>query len=154
MKIPDHSIQTQFRCVRRRFKGRYLRSVGPVEATALLNVILLLFMMHMFTSSYVLQPGIRLALPPAPFEDGVPYGSLILTITQEGMLFFDDERVDWQTLPAAFAKTIHPSRGDTLLVEADEGTPYQSLVRIYTLARDAGIRDVALATRPPPLASP
>mgnify|MGYP003596993888 CR=1 FL=1 len=37
MRIPDQSIQMQFRSVRRRFRGRYRRAVGPVEVTALLN---------------------------------------------------------------------------------------------------------------------
>ena len=39
MRIPDQTIQMQFRSVRRRFKGRYRRAVGPIEVTALLNVI-------------------------------------------------------------------------------------------------------------------
>ena len=46
MRIPDQHIQMQFRTVRRRFKGRYRRAVGPIEVTALLNVLALVGLMN------------------------------------------------------------------------------------------------------------
>jgi len=154
MKIPDHSIQTQFRCVRRHFKGRYMRAVGPVEVIALLNVLFLLFMFHMLGSAYILQPGVRVSLPTAPFQDGVPYGAMIFTITQEGMLFFNDERIDWNAVAPRLQKAVRDGRESTLLIEADEQTPYRSLLQIYTEAKAVGISEVALAVRPPPAVKP
>ena len=148
MRIPDQPIQMQFRSVRRRFKGRYRRAVGPIEVVAVLNVILLLGMCVFASSRFVLQPGIRVRLPAAPFADGALYGSRILTISQEGMLFFNDERME----PVRLEKALLQSGGDeALLIEADEGTSYGTLVEIYSMAVRAGIREVVLATRPPPV---
>lgn len=149
MRIPDQPIQMQFRSVRRRFKGRYRRSVGPVEVAALLNVILLIGLFHFASSHFVLQPGVRVRLPVAPFLDGAIYGARVLTISQEGMVFFNDERMELDRLEGALARTP----GDaTLLIEADEGTPYGTLIEVYSMAVKVGIRDVVLATRPPAVA--
>ncbi len=148
MRIPDQPIQMQFRSVRRRFKGRYRRAVGPIEVTALLNVIALVLMFFFSSSRFVLQPGVRVRLPPAPFTDGVPYGSRVLTLTQEGMIFFNDEHMTLDRLQAALARTTGE---EPLLVEADEKTGYGTLMEIYVLATKAGIREVVLATRPPPM---
>jgi biopolymer transport protein ExbD len=146
MRIPDQPIQMQFRSVRRRFKGRYRRSVGPIEVAALLNIILLMGLFHFSASRFVLQPGVRVRLPVAPFLDGEVYGARVLTISQEGMLFFNDERLELDRLEDAL---VH-SRGEAaLLIEADEGTPYGTLIEVYALAVKAGIREVVLATRPP-----
>ena len=146
MRIPDQSIQMQFRSVRRRFTGRYRRSVGPIDVVALLNVILLLGMVLFASERFVLQPGVRVRLPEAPFLDGALPGTRVLTISQEGMLFFQDERMAPDALESALART----RGDEpLLIEADEGTDYGTLIRIYGMAVRAGIREVVLATRPP-----
>lgn len=149
MRIPDQPIQLQFRSVRRRFTGRYRRTVGPVEVTALLNVVLLVGMFHFASARFVLQPGVRVRLPVAPFADGAPYGARVLTLSQGGMAFFNDERVTLEALGAALAKTPAAGGESPLLIEADEGTSYGTLMKIYALAADAGIREVVLATRPP-----
>ena len=149
MRIPDQSLQLQFRTVRRRFKGRYRRAVGPIEVTALLNVIVLAGMFHFAAARFVLQPGVRVRLPEAPFTDGIPYGTRVLTLSQEGLMFFNDQRMAWDRLEAALA---HTTGDDPLLIEAGAGTPYGTLLEVYTLALKSGIREVVLATRPPPLA--
>lgn len=152
MRIPDQTIQMQFRSVRRRFKGRYRRAVGPIEVTALLNVILLLGMFHFASLSFVLQPGVRVRLPAAPFTDGAPYGSRVLTLSQEGLVFFNDERMAMDALGSALAHAGNDMDSSPLLIEADEGTPYGTLMEVYALATKAGIREVVLATRPSPVA--
>jgi biopolymer transport protein ExbD len=152
MRIPDQPIQMQFRSVRRRFKGRYRRAVGPVEVTALLNVILLVGMFHFASLRFVLQPGVRVRLPEAPFTDGAPYGARVLTLSQEGLVFFNDERMALDALGAALARAGSDMDSSPLLIEADEGTSYGTLMEVYALAMKAGIRDVVLATRPSPVA--
>lgn len=149
MRIPDQSLQLQFRTVRRRFTGRYRRAVGPVEVTALLNVMMLAGMFHFASARFVLQPGVRVRLPEAPFTDGAPYGARVLMLSQEGLVFFNDQRIAWDRLEAALARTTGEA---PLLIEADVGTAYGTLLDVYALAVKAGIREVVLATRPPPVA--
>ena len=152
MRIPDQPIQMQFRSVRRRFKGRYRRAVGPVEVTALLNVVALLLMFQFASARFVLQPGVRVRLPEAPFTDGAPYGARVLTLAQGGLMFFNDERMTLATLGPALARSGRVAAGSPLLIEADEGTSYGTLMDVYALAAEAGLREVVLATRPPPVA--
>ena len=152
MRIPDQPIQLQFRSVRRRFKGRYRRAVGPIEVTALLNVMALVLMFLFTTSRFILQPGVHVRLPEAPFTDGAPYGARVLTLAQGGLIFFNDEKIELPSLGEALIRAGHDPAGVPLLVEADEGTSYGMLMQVYALAAQAGIRDVVLATRPPPVA--
>ena len=152
MRIPDQPIQMQFRSVRRRFRGRYRRAVGPIEVTALLNVVMLVGLFHFASARFVLQPGVRVRLPEAPFADGAPYGARVLTLAQGGLLFFNDERMTLATLGPALVRAGRADTEAPLLIEADEGTPYGTLMQVYALAAEAGLRDVVLATRPPPVA--
>ena len=63
-------------------------------------------------------------------------------------MFFNDERIALDRLGAALAG----ADDSPLLIEADEGTAYRTLMEVYSLATKAGIREVVLATRPPPVA--
>ena len=74
MRIPDQPIQLQFRSVRRRFKGRYRRAVGPIEVTALLNVMMLVGMFCFLRRDLWMQPGIRI-IAGCRISDGIPYGA-------------------------------------------------------------------------------
>ena len=146
MRSPDQPIQLQCRSVGGRLKGRYRRAVGPIEVTVLLNVMMLVGMFLFLASRFVVQPGIRIHLPVAEFQDGIPYGARVLTLAHGGLIFFNDERLELPQLAAAFSSVEDSA---PLLIEADETTPYSTLVEVYSLAVKAGIREVLLATRPP-----
>ena len=97
--------------------------------------------------TFVLQPGVVIQLPESPFTDGVSYGSIIVTISQEGMMFFNDERTTLGGLASAFSQAAHEDEGATLLIEADRRVSHGTIVEIYNMALAAGIREVALGTR-------
>ena len=133
----------------RRFHTRLRPACDPMSVVPLLNVVLLLWLFSMINSSFVLQPGIRMELPSAPFTAGARYGTWVVTLTQEGLVFFNDERVPLEGLKAAFVKTVSGKEPVSLLIEADGRVRHQTLVDIYTMATEAGFREVVLATRLP-----
>ncbi|MFH0880287.1 MAG: biopolymer transporter ExbD, partial [Lentisphaerota bacterium] len=83
----------------------------------------------------------------SPFYSGVPYEAMVVTISQEGMIFFNDERTALKGLAQAFAQAAHDHPEATLVIEADGRVLHSTLAEIYNMAMGAGIRKVALATR-------
>ena len=136
-----------------RMDGRFLRRFplrmkplrSPLGAIPLSDVVLLLFLFWMVQSPFVKQPAIRMDLPAAPLRDAAPYGPLIVTVTQEGMVFFNDQRTTLEGLRTAFTRAAHDHPDVPLIVEADERVFHGTLVQIYRMAMAAGIREVALA---------
>jgi biopolymer transport protein ExbD len=131
----------------RLFRTRLAPLDGRPNPVALITVALLVFLFFLLHASFVVQPGIRVELPAGPFEAGARYDALILTLSQEGMVFFNDSRTTLEGLPLAFRQAAHDRRDATLIVEADERVPYQRLVAVYNMASEAGIRRILLATR-------
>ena len=153
MIVPSATLQLRFRTVRRRFPARCGFAVGPLDIVALMNVVILAGMFCFASSGFVLQPGVQVRLPEAPFLDGAAYGARTLAVTAEGLLFYDDELVS----PEEFERRLsEESEGAStplpLLVEADAGTSYELLMRIWSVAVRNGIDDVVLAARPPAMA--
>jgi len=62
------------------------------------------------------------------------------------MVFFNDERTTLKGLPSAFRAEVFRDPTTVLVIEADERVPYQTLITIYNMAREAGVQKVALAT--------
>lgn len=136
--------------LRRQLRPRNRRTRGFLDAAPLADVVLLLLFFFISQSGFVLQPGIHVRLPVSEFADGAPYSGLVVTISQEGLVFFNDERTTLEGLASAFERSAHERANATLLIEADGRVRHESLIRIYNMARSAGILDVVLAHRLPP----
>jgi biopolymer transport protein ExbD len=132
----------------RRYRTALRLSRRPIEWAPFLNLGLLVLMFQLFSSVFVLQPGVRVDLPVSGFTAGTPYGPMIVTLTQEGMVFFNDERTPLEGLGSAFADARHRHRDVAVTVQADYRVPYGAVIRVMNMALDAGIRTVNLATHP------
>ncbi len=106
------SVLGRIRFVRRRFPVGHRLAHGPFEAVPLINVVLLLVLFVLLHMPFVLQPGIVVDLPASAFTEGMPYGGLVVAVSQEGMVFFNDERTTMDGLSSAFSQAAfeHPDR--------------------------------------------
>jgi biopolymer transport protein ExbD len=133
--------------LRRHFLPRRRLICSPVPAVALVNVVLLLFFFYAAYSRFVLQPGILVSLPSAGFVSGTHYGSMVVTLTQEGLFFFNDEQTSMENLESAFSQALHEHPDTALVIEADGRVRHSTLVEVYNMALAAGVKQVSLATR-------
>jgi biopolymer transport protein ExbD len=132
----------------RRFKAKSHFARGYSFGATALNAALLLLGFYILSSHFVLQPGIRIELPEAPFADGVPFlQSTIITITHTGDLFFNDEHASMDRLQSAMARALYANPNHTLLIEADKRVEFGKLVEIYNQAQSAGFEHIMMATR-------
>jgi len=112
------------------------------------DIALLVWLFFLVASSYVIQPGIRISLPPADFVEGASYRNCVIAVAQEGMVFFNDERVPRESLPALLADAVKADPSGGLLIEADQRVSHRTLMEVFNMAVNAGITNVVVATRP------
>jgi len=143
----DPRITERIRFLRRRFMARRRMFAGPMVAVPLVNVALLVILFFVINSAFVLQPGVVVNLPTSSFTSGAQYGPMVVMITQEGMVFFNDERTTIDGLQSAFAQMAFESPDTPLIIEADGQVRNATIVRIYNMAMAVGVRKVLLATR-------
>ena len=135
---------------------------GLVDAAPWLNVTLLVILYLFLTAPYVLQPGIVIQLPTGPFADGRPYGTRLAIISQESpepgmrdeIAFFDDERFlvrdtnQMAALRLRLGRVAKDRPAASLIVEADQRVLHGTIIAVFNMAADAGIREINVATRP------
>lgn len=152
MRLTRHDSYDRLFFFRGNYRPRHSVRRGFTGVTALVDALLLLALFLYAQSAFVLQPGVRLVLPSAPFTDGAPHGAMVVVVSQEGFVFFNDERIPLEGLASAFRQTAHAAESTTLLIEADARVRQETLIAIYNMAAEAGITDVMLASRLPPSA--
>ena len=149
MSQTDKTITERIGYLRRRYRPHHRLFKGPIDVVPLVNVVLLFMLFFILQSPFVMRPGITVNLPTASFASGVPYGAMVVTISQEGIVFFNDERTTMEGLSSALSQSVYDHPDVSLVIEADGRVQHSTLVEVYNKAMAAGIKNVVLATRLP-----
>jgi biopolymer transport protein ExbD len=95
-------------------------------------------------------PGARIDLPMAEQLPGAARPTVVVAVDLSGQIYFESQVVQEESLQARLASTVRQAKEPpTLVLLADKAVPYELIVRLGTVARAAGIREVLLAARPP-----
>jgi len=158
-----------------RLKTRAKIVCGPVPLAPLVDVVFLLLIFFMISSSLVFWPGIRvetkIQLPRSRTSSMSAADKLIITMTRSDLLFFNDNPVSWKDLELRLKEAVRRSRLATakrsatdagsagrmqrsplVVLRADQTIPYGKIVEVMSLARslDLGVylvTDTQEATR-------
>lgn len=131
----------------RTFLPRRRTGRGFLVGTVFLNAALLFSAFILATSHFVLKPGIMIDLPVASQTGGILFNDMVLNISREGLLFFNDEQVKPDDLESVLRSAVQARPGIALILESDATTSQASLASIYDAAARAGFRRVFMATR-------
>ncbi len=127
-------------------KGRRL------EITPLIDVVLLLLIFFMLTSSFVFNPGIKVNIPEYSSAENIRPTDLVVTITKSNEVFFKGKYMsqidNFRQLKLEFQKAARETKDPRLIIEADIGVPFGKVVDIMSFAMDEGLYNQAIATRP------
>jgi biopolymer transport protein ExbD len=132
---------------------------GQLDAAPFAGVFFLFLIFVALRPNLVLTPGVPIRLPQAGDLTGTPSLTVVVAVDASGELYYDNQVVNEEGLRNRLREEVSHSREPlTLVVEADRDVKYDELVRLSLLARDLGIKDALLATRPqfgaPPRSSP
>ena len=135
--------------LRRKFPSKVRPVRGVLEVAPWVDVVLLIVLFFIVNSAFVLRPGISMELPVSPMTDGARYDAMVVTVSQDNMVFFNDEKSTLDGLAAMLDEAAQKRPDASLVIEADARVQNRTLVDIYNMAAAAGIKRVTLATRLP-----
>lgn len=149
MNAPDRPIPSGgVRFLHRRYTHRLRVCRGVIGGVPLLDVLLVLAAFVVLNDRVTLRPAIPLELPVMETMAGVPDGYVMVTITRDEWIFIDDQRLALDQLRGPLAVAAQREPGADLLIQADRRVTQDTLVQLYSLARQAGFAAVWLATTP------
>ena len=131
----------------KRRKNR-MKGLNTIDIAPLIDVVFLLLIFFMLTSSFISEPGIEVNLPKAVTSEAVEERSLIITITSENVIYVNREVVILRELESMLRKAYMEER--SLFIKADRRASVGRIVEVWDLARDLGIPKINIATEAGP----
>jgi biopolymer transport protein ExbD len=122
---------------------------GQPDAAPFASVFFLLVLFLLLRSGLVFTPGIPLELPESVDLPGADQPTLDVAVDKAGNFYFDNQIV----APPALRDRMRGLAAEsdlplTLVIHAHRDVPYETLIRLASLADAAGIKKALLATRP------
>ena len=121
-----------------------------VNLTPLIDVVFLLLIFFMVSTTFEHQSRIKIDLPeasaaPTSQEDE----SLEILIDAQGRYFIGDQQVvntTAKTLKSAISKAVGEREGLAVIIRADATTPHQAVITALDVTSQLGLTHISLAT--------
>jgi biopolymer transport protein ExbD len=121
-----------------------------VNLTPLIDVVFLLLIFFMVSTTFEHQSRIKIDLPEATAVPTRPEDeSLEIIIDAQGRYFIDSEQVvntTPKTLKTAISKAVGEREGLAVTIRADANTPHQAVVTALDVSSQLGLTRISLAT--------
>ncbi|UCD58304.1 MAG: biopolymer transporter ExbD [Candidatus Hydrogenedentota bacterium] len=124
------------------------RKRPSINITSLIDVMFLLLIFFMVSTTFAEHPGIKLELPAASTAEPSKLESLTLTIDKKGRMFLNNVPIQEKQLRVQL-ETVSGKPHATLVLRADKEVPYGYVIRAMDISRQSGIRRVVSLTEIP-----
>ena len=124
------------------------RKRPSINITSLIDVVFLLLIFFMVSTTFAEHPGIKLELPTAGTAEPTKLEPLTLAIDKNGRMFLNDVPIK----ESALRTRLEAAAGKpdtTLVLRADKNVPYGYVVRAMDITRQSGIRHIISHTDVP-----
>ncbi|NOY65348.1 MAG: biopolymer transporter ExbD [Nitrospirae bacterium] len=129
-------------------RKRYSHS--HMNIAPLVDVVFLLLLFFMLTSSLVREPAVKIRLPESRTAATEHEAIKTVIITREGAIFFMDREVSLSGLQKAVIEGLNDRKEDSLRIKADRNTSVGLLMKVIDEVRLAGVRNFSVVTEKTP----
>jgi biopolymer transport protein ExbD len=129
----------------------HFKEEPTVDLTSLIDVVFLLLIFFMVSTTFEHQAVLKVDLPEASAIEAPSDEAerLELVIDNTGLMFLNDQQLidsDARTLRAAFEQAAGDRRDLPLILRADRETPHHFVVTAMDVAGQLGFRNLSIAT--------
>ena len=119
-----------------------------LNVTSLIDVLFLLLIFFMISTTFLSTPAIKLELPKAKNADAVRKEPLTVFIDAAGNVFLNDEPLDVGMLSAALKNKLQENEDKAVILKADSRVSHGHVVQVMDIVKGAGARRLVVSTQP------
>ena len=119
----------------------------PDDRTSLIDVLFLLLIFFIVSSTFLEQPGMKLDLPKTQKLSAMRMEGHTLSVSADSLTFFQAEFIDYSLLPKRLEGIAAETNEKGLILKADENVSYGLVIHMMDIAKQSGISKLIVATK-------
>jgi biopolymer transport protein ExbD len=134
------------------FLARKRRVQPAIIIVSLIDILIVLLIFLMVTTTFRQQPALKLALPESkqsPQSGATDTGIVVTVAKQEPYFYIDTRAVTLERLQGELVAGAQKNPQVSLLIRADAGAPFGEIVKVMDAAKAAKIKTVSAFTKQP-----
>lgn len=116
--------------------------------SSLTDIVLLLLIFFLLSSSFVIQPGIKVQLPKAEMGETQADRNITITLTEKGQVYLNTEQTTLDLLGQKLAAALRANQEGIVVIKADRNVTLQNTVQVIDIAKAVGASRFMIATQP------
>ena len=121
-----------------------------VELTPMIDVVFLLLIFFMISTTFIERPGLKIDLPESAAQQlKQEQKELQIYLTAGGEIFFQRQQITFQQLTQKLSEFGPLAKQMTFLLMADKNALHGKVIQLMDLAKVAGFGKLAIATDKP-----
>ena len=150
LHLAKHSIKVKDELKNMNLRPNREAEPLDVNITPLIDVVFLLLIFFMVTTTFDKQAQLKVTLPEAsPSSEQIETESIVLAIDEKGQYYINDKQLvntTIKTLKQALIKTMNENKDIALILKADAKAQHQAVVTAMDAAAQVGLTRLSIAT--------
>ena len=118
-----------------------------INITSLIDVLFLLLIFFIVSSTFLEQPGMKLDLPKTSHQEAMRMEGYTLFILSDGNMYINEDVVTMEELPDVLKEIAPKVEERGLVLKADEDVRYGMVVEVMDVVKQSGIIKLVVATQ-------
>lgn len=119
-----------------------------INLTSLIDVLFLLLIFFMVSTTFVSQPAISLQLPTAQHAEASRQTPVVVHVDENGAVYVNDEPVEMALLEQALIHRLADQVEKAVVLKADSRVSHGVVIHVLDLIKGAGVKKLVVATEP------
>ena len=118
-----------------------------IDMTPMLDVVFILLIFFIVTASFVKEAGIDVNRPEAATAVKKERANILVAISDKGDIWINKRKVDVRSVQANIERLKAENPQGTVVIQADQKSTTDTLIKVMDSARAAGVYDVSIAAQ-------
>ncbi|OUR73120.1 biopolymer transporter ExbD [Methylophaga sp. 41_12_T18] len=133
--------------MRNRHSRRQSGAVAEINMTPLIDMVFILLIFFIVTTSFVKETGVDVSRPSAKTAIKKELANIMISITPNGEVWMDKRQVDRRAVRANVERMHAENPEGSVIILADKDAKTGLLIEVMDQARLAGVANVSIAAQ-------